>query len=161
MNATAATRQRRTEGVAKIVKASVDVAVPHALQSSSHKLASKLEPAQSMLEFLPQDLQDQISSYMETMLNLFDDVKKKEVGISKFNKTENENNLNIPTCLKSMKNPLISSEAVKTTETYEQLETWMDTLLQNYKVQLTKIILEVTNFEVEQNKKKLISAMND
>ena len=37
----------------------------------------------------------------------------------------------------------------------------MDTLLQNYKVQATKIILEVTKFEVEQKKKKLISEMND
>ena len=37
----------------------------------------------------------------------------------------------------------------------------MDTLLQNYKVQATKIILEVTKFEVEEKKKKLISAMND
>ena len=37
----------------------------------------------------------------------------------------------------------------------------MDTLLHNYKVQATKIILEVTKFEVEQKKKKLISAMND
>ena len=38
----------------------------------------------------------------------------------------------------------------------------MDTLLQNYKVQAAKIILEVTKFEVEQKKKKkkLISAIN-
>ena len=70
------------------------------------------------------------------------------------------NDLNIPTFLKSMKNPLSGSNAVKGTETYEQLETWMDTLLNNYKVHLKKIILEVTNFEVEQNKKKLISTMN-
>ena len=46
------------------------------------------------------------------------------------------------------------------TETYEQLETRMDTLLHNYKVLATKIILEVTKFEIEQKKKKIISAMN-
>ena len=50
------------------------------------------------------------------MLNLFDDVKKKEVGLSKFNKTEKENDLNILTCLKSMKNPLSVSKAAKGTE---------------------------------------------
>ena len=37
----------------------------------------------------------------------------------------------------------------------------MDTLLQIYKIEATKIILEVTKFEVEQKKKKLISEMND
>ena len=37
----------------------------------------------------------------------------------------------------------------------------MDTLLQNYKAEGTKIILEVKNVEVEKKKKKLISAMND
>ena len=52
-------------------------------------------------------------------------------------------------------------KAVKVTETYEQFETRMDTLLQNYKVEGTKIILEVKNVEVEKKKKKLISAMND
>ena len=60
-----------------------------------------------------------------------------------------------------MKNPLSGSKAVKGTETYEQFETRIDTLLQNYKVQATKIILEVKKFEVEQNKKKLISAINN
>ena len=95
------------------------------------------------------------------MLNLFDDVKKKEVGLSKFNKTENENNLDIPTCLKSTKNHLSGLRAVKGTETYKQLETRMDTLLQNYKVQATKIILEVTKFEIEKKNNKIISAMND
>ena len=49
------------------------------------------------------------------MLNLFDDVNKKEVGLSKFNETENENDLNIPTCLKSMKNLLSGLKAVKGT----------------------------------------------
>ena len=52
-------------------------------------------------------------------------------------------------------------KAVKVTETYEQFETRMDTLLQNYKAEGTKIILEVKNVEVEKKKKKLISAMND
>ena len=52
-------------------------------------------------------------------------------------------------------------KAVKGTETYEQFETRMDNLLQNYKVEGTKIILEVKYFEVEKKKKKLISAMND
>ena len=99
---------------------------------------------------------------MATMLNLFADIKEKRVGISKFNETENDNNLNIPTCLKSMNNPLNGSKAVKGMVTYEQIKTRMDTLLQNYKVQATKIILEITKFEVEQKKKKkLISAMND
>ena len=37
----------------------------------------------------------------------------------------------------------------------------MDTLLQNYKAQSTKNILEVTKFEVEEKKKRLISAMID
>ena len=50
---------------------------------------------------------------------------------------------------------------VKGTETYEKLETIMDTLPQNYKVQATKNILEVTKIEVEKKKKKLISAMID
>ena len=59
-----------------------------------------------------------------------------------------------------MNNPLSRSKAFKGMETYKQLETRMDTLLQNDKVQATKIILEVTNFEVEQKKKKLISAIN-
>ena len=60
-----------------------------------------------------------------------------------------------------MKNLLSISKAVKGTETYEQLETRMDTLLQNYYIQLTKNILEVTKFEVEQKKKKLFSAINN
>ena len=59
-----------------------------------------------------------------------------------------------------MNKTLSRSKYVKGTETYKQLDTRMDTLLQNYKVQTTKIILEVTKFEVEQKKKKLISAMN-
>ena len=94
------------------------------------------------------------------MLNLFSDVKKKPVGIYNFNETENVSDLHMPTCLKSMNNPLSGSKAVKGMETYNQLETRMDTLLQNYKVQTTKIILEVTKFELEEKKKKLISAMN-
>ena len=49
-----------------------------------------------------------------------------------------------------MKNALSGSKAVKATETYGRLETRMDTLLQNYKVQATKIILKITKFEVEQ-----------
>ena len=69
--------------------------------------------------------------------------------------------MNIPTCLKSMKNPLSGLKAVKGTETYEQFETRMDNLLQNYKVEGTKIILEVKNVEVEKKKKKFIYAMND
>ena len=60
-----------------------------------------------------------------------------------------------------MSDPLSGSRAVKATETYKQLETRMDTLLHHYKVQATKIIFEVTKFEVEQKKKKLISAIND
>ena len=48
-----------------------------------------------------------------------------------------------------MNNPLIGSKAVKGTETYKQIETSMDTLPHNYKVQATNIILEVTKFKVE------------
>ena len=106
MNATTATRKRRTEGTANIVSTSVNVAVPHALPSSSLKLAPKIEPARVALELLPQDLQDHIAGHTTNMLNLFNDVKKKEVGLSKFNEAENENGPNILTCLKSMKNPL-------------------------------------------------------
>ena len=84
-----------------------------------------------------------------------------QVGMSKFNRTENENNLNIPTCQKRMNNPLSGSRAVKGMEEYKHLDTRIDTLPHNYKVQATNIILEVTKFEVEQKKKKLISAMND
>ena len=60
-----------------------------------------------------------------------------------------------------MNNILSRSKASKGTETYYQLETRINTLLQNYKVQAIKIILDVTNFEVEQKKMKLISSMND
>ena len=87
MNAATATRKRQTEGTANTVITSLDVAVPHALPSSSLKLASKIEPEQVALESLPQDLQDHIADHTSTMLNLFDDVKKKEVGLSKFNET--------------------------------------------------------------------------
>ena len=52
-----------------------------------------------------------------------------------------------------MKNPLSGSKAVKGTDTYKHFETRIDTLLQNYKVQATKIILELTKFEVEQKKR--------
>ena len=161
MNATTETRKRQTEGTANIVSTSVNVDVQHALPSSSLKLAPKTEPARVALESLPQDLQDHIDGHTTKMLNHFNDVKKKEVGLSKFNETENENDLNILTCLKSTKNHLSRSKAVKGTETYKQFETRMDTLLQIYKFKATKIILEVTKFEVEQKKKKLISAMND
>ena len=92
------------------------------------------------------------------MLDIFGDVKKKPVGIYKFNNTENVSDLNMPTCLKSMNNPLSGSKTVKGMETYYQLETRMDTLLHNYKVQTTKIILEVKKFELQEKKKKLISA---
>ena len=71
------------EGTANIVSTRVNVAVPHALTSSS----LKLKPARFALESLPQYLQDNIAGHTTTMLNLFDDVKKKEVGISKFNET--------------------------------------------------------------------------
>ena len=60
-----------------------------------------------------------------------------------------------------MNNPLSRSKAVKGMETYKQIETKMDTLTQNYKVQATKIILEVTKFRVKEKKKKLLSSMND
>ena len=60
-----------------------------------------------------------------------------------------------------MNNILSRSKASKGTETYYQLETRINTLLQNYKVQATKIILYVTKFEVEQKKNRLTSAMND
>ena len=149
MNATAATRKRRTDGTPNIFKTSVNVAVPNVLPSLSMKFALKLKPARVAIELLPQDLQYPIAGHTATMLNLLDDVRKKEAGISKFNKTENDNDLNITTCLNIMKKPLSGSKAVKGTETYEQLETRMDTLLQNYKIQLTKIILEVTKFEVK------------
>ena len=46
----------------------------------------------------------------------------------------------MPTCLKSKTNILSGSMAAKGTETYKQLDTRIDTLLQNYKVQATKII---------------------
>ena len=75
MNATAETRRRRMEEIAKIVKASVNVAFSHSLQSSSLKLASKLEPSRILLESLPQDLQNHIDGHKARMLNLFDDVK--------------------------------------------------------------------------------------
>ena len=114
-----------------------------------------------MLELLPQDVQYQNSGHTATIINLFDDVKKKEVGIYNFKETENENDLKIPTCLKSMRNLLSGSRSVKVTEAYKHLDTRMDTLLQSYKVQPTNIFLEVTKFEVEQKKKKLISAIND
>ena len=161
MNATTETRKIRTERTANIFITSVNVAIPHALPYSSQKITLKLEPARVALESLLQDVQDHIADHTSTILNLFDDVKRKEVGLSKFNKTENKNNMNIPTCLKSMKNPLSGLEAVKGTETYKQFETRMDTLLQNYKVEGTKIILEVKNVEVEKKKKKFIYAMND
>ena len=111
-NAITATTKRRIERISNIFKVSVSVAVPHALPY----LSLKLEPARVALELLPQDLQDRIGGHTETILNLFDDIKKKEVGISKFNETENDNDLNIPTCLKIMKNPLSGSKAVKGTE---------------------------------------------
>ena len=103
MNTTTATRKRRTEETANIVSMSINIAVPHTLPSSSLKLAWKLEPEQVALESLSQDLQDHIADHTSTMLNLFDDVNKKEVILSKFNKSENKNYVNIPTCLKSMK----------------------------------------------------------
>ena len=118
MNATAATRNIWTEGTSNIIRASVNVAVPHTFPSSSLRLAPKIEPERAALDLLPQYLQDNISSHMATMLNLFDDVKKKEVGLSKFNKTENGKDLNIPTFLKIMKNPLNTSKDVKGTEKY-------------------------------------------
>ena len=55
------------------------------------KLAPKIEPSRVAVESLPQDLQHHIASHMATMLNLFDDVQKKEFGLSEFNETENEN----------------------------------------------------------------------
>ena len=161
MNANAATRKRKTKGTANIIGAGVNVAVPHSLPSSNLKLAPKLEPAQVALELLPQDLHNHIASHTARMINLFGDVNKKWVGLSNFSKTENENNINIPTYLKSMKNHLSGSKAVKGTEMYKQLETRMDTLLQNYKVQATEIVLEVTKFEVEHKNKMLIYAMHD
>ena len=88
MNATVATRKRRTDGTPNIVNTSVNVAVPHAFPSSSLKIAPKLKPARVALESLPQDLQYHISGHKAMMPNLFDDVKKKEVRISKFKKTE-------------------------------------------------------------------------
>ena len=87
MNANTSTRKRRTERTDNIVIKSVNVAVPHDLPSSSLRLALKLEPERVALESLPQDLQDHIADHTSTMLNLFDDVKKKEVGLSKFNET--------------------------------------------------------------------------
>ena len=160
MNLNAATRKIQTEGKANISRASVNVTIPHSLPSSNLKLAPKLEPAQVSLELLPQDLQDHIASHTARIINLFNDIKKKWVVLSNFSKTENENNLNIPTCLKSMKNHLSGSKAIKGTEMYKNLDTSMYTLLQNYKVQATEIILELTKFEVEHKNKKLIYAMN-
>ena len=75
MNATAETRNRRTEGTANIVKSRMNVSVTHALPSSRLKLAPKLEPAQNALDSLPQDLQYHIAGHMATILNLFNDVK--------------------------------------------------------------------------------------
>ena len=89
MNATTATRNRRMEGTYNVCKGSFNVTFLHALPSSSLKLAPKLEPAHIELESLPQDLQYHIPSHMATMLNLFADIKEKQVGMSKFNETEN------------------------------------------------------------------------
>ena len=77
MNATTAVIKIRMEGTANIVRTSANVAVPHALPSSSLKLAPKLEPARVALESLPKDLQDHIAGHTATMLNLFDGVKEK------------------------------------------------------------------------------------
>ena len=77
MNATTATRNTRMKGTANIVKASVNVAVLHALRSPSLELAPKLEPAQVALESLPKYLQDHIVGHLAKILNLSDDIKKK------------------------------------------------------------------------------------
>ena len=77
MNVTEATRKRQTEGIANIFKASVNVTVLHTLPSSSMKLAPKLKPARIVLESLPQDLQDHIAGHTATMINLFNEVKKR------------------------------------------------------------------------------------
>ena len=74
MNLTAETRKIWMERTSNIFKASVNVAVLHALPSSSLKLATKLKPTQVALESLPQDLQDHISGHTTMMLNIFDDV---------------------------------------------------------------------------------------
>ena len=90
MNATTETRKRRMERTANIVITSVNFTVPHALPSSSLKLVLKFEPAQVALESLPQYLQDHITDHTSTMINMFNDVKKKKVGLSKFNENRKQ-----------------------------------------------------------------------
>ena len=67
------------EGTANIGRVRVNVAFPHALLSSSMKLAMKLEPLWVALESLPQDLQDHIAGHTTTMLNLFNETKQKSI----------------------------------------------------------------------------------
>ena len=74
-------------GQLPLFKASINVAVLHILPSLSLKLAPKLEPARFVLELLPQDVQDHNAGHMATIIKLFDDVKKKEVGIYNFKET--------------------------------------------------------------------------
>ena len=77
MNVTTKTRKIRKEWVFNIVRASVNIAVQHSLPCSSLKLAPKLKPAQILLQLLSHYLQGHITNNTKTMLNLFDDVKKK------------------------------------------------------------------------------------
>ena len=60
-----------------------------------------------------------------------------------------------------MKNPLSGSKAVLGTEQYERLTTKVDDLLQNYQVEMTKVMMGVTELEIEQKTAKLISAMHE
>ena len=122
MNTTTATRKRRTEETANIVSMSINITVPHTLPSSSLKLAWKLEPAQVALESLPRYLQDHITDHTSTMINMFNDVKKKKVGLSKFNENRKQERSEHTNLSEEHKNPLSGLKAVKVTETYEQFE---------------------------------------
>ena len=162
MNATVATRKRRTEGNATNANVSVNVAAPVFLPPPKVKLAPNLEPARAAIESLPtKTTQDHIAGLTAAMVRLFDDVKKKEAGLSKFEPSLNETDLTIPVCLRTMKNPLSGSKAVLGTEQYERLTTKADDLLQNYRVEMTKVMMGVTELEIKQKTAKLISAMHE
>ena len=53
------------------------------------------------------------------MLNLFDDVNKKEVGLTKFNENRKQERSEHTNLSEEHKNPLSGLKYVKVTETYE------------------------------------------
>ena len=127
---------------------------------SGNNAAPNNESARAVLETLPLEIQDHIADHVSTMHSLYSGVKRKEVELSKFQIDGNDTDLNPPSCLRNMKDPLSGSKAVHGNETWDRLMADMEAHLNTFRFKATETMKYAAEFEIEMKTDKLMRAMH-